>query len=303
MPAKMLFMQASPRRYAPEVMHEPPKRKHRHRGLFIHPIHCHCSAKAQEKEPPMLSIKGLKVKLEDEDKQILKGVDLEIEAGKVHAIMGPNGSGKSTLSYVLSGKDGYEVTGGEASLEGVDLLDMEPEERAAAGLFLAFQYPVEIPGVGNMTFLRTAVNAQRKARGEEEMSAAEFLKVVRARAKELKIDADMLKRPVNVGFSGGEKKRNEILQMAMLEPKMCILDETDSGLDVDAMKLVAEGVNALRTEGRGFLVITHYQRLLDHIKPDVVHIMADGRIIKTGGPELALEVENNGYADILAEVA
>jgi len=251
----------------------------------------------------MLKINNLNVKLEDEDKQILKGVNLEVEAGKVHAIMGPNGSGKSTLSYVLSGKGGYEVTEGEAHLGDVDLLDIEPEERAAAGLFLAFQYPVEIPGVGNMTFLRTAVNAQRKARGEEEMSAAEFLKVVRAKAKTLKIDADMLKRPVNVGFSGGEKKRNEILQMAMLEPKMCILDETDSGLDVDAMKLVAEGVNALRGEGRGFLVITHYQRLLDHIKPDYVHIMADGRIIKTGGPELALEVETNGYADILAEVA
>ena len=251
----------------------------------------------------MLKINNLHVKLEDEDKQILKGVNLEVVAGKVHAIMGPNGSGKSTLSYVLSGKGGYEVTEGEAHLGDVDLLDIEPEERAAAGLFLAFQYPVEIPGVGNMTFLRTAVNAQRKARGEEEMSAAEFLKVVRAKAKTLKIDADMLKRPVNVGFSGGEKKRNEILQMAMLEPKMCILDETDSGLDVDAMKLVAEGVNALRGEGRGFLVITHYQRLLDHIKPDYVHIMADGRIIKTGGPELALEVETNGYADILAEVA
>ena len=251
----------------------------------------------------MLKINNLHVKLENEDKQILKGVNLEVEAGKVHAIMGPNGSGKSTLSYVLSGKGGYEVTEGEAHLGDVDLLDIEPEERAAAGLFLAFQYPVEIPGVGNMTFLRTAVNAQRKARGEEEMSAAEFLKVVRAKAKTLKIDADMLKRPVNVGFSGGEKKRNEILQMAMLEPKMCILDETDSGLDVDAMKLVAEGVNALRGEGRGFLVITHYQRLLDHIKPDYVHIMADGRIIKTGGPELALEVETNGYADILAEVA
>jgi len=251
----------------------------------------------------MLKINNLHVKLEDEDKQILKGVNLEVEAGKVHAIMGPNGSGKSTLSYVLSGKGGYEVTEGEAHLGDVDLLDIEPEERAAAGLFLAFQYPVEVPGVGNMTFLRTAVNAQRKARGEEEMSAAEFLKVVRAKAKTLKIDADMLKRPVNVGFSGGEKKRNEILQMAMLEPKMCILDETDSGLDVDAMKLVAEGVNALRGEGRGFLVITHYQRLLDHIKPDYVHIMADGRIIKTGGPELALEVETNGYADILAEVA
>lgn len=251
----------------------------------------------------MLNIKGLAVKLEEEDKQILKGVDLEVGAGAVHAIMGPNGSGKSTLSYVLSGKGGYEVTGGTATLDGEDLLDMDPEARAAAGLFLAFQYPVEIPGVGNMTFLRTAVNAQRKSRGEEEMSAGEFLKVIRAKAKDLKIDAEMLKRPVNVGFSGGEKKRNEILQMAMLEPKMCILDETDSGLDVDAMKLVSEGVNALRDAGRGFLVITHYQRLLDHIKPDVVHIMADGRIVKTGGPELALEVEQNGYADILAEVA
>ena len=251
----------------------------------------------------MLEIKGLKVELEEEGKEILKGVDLTVEAGKVHAIMGPNGSGKSTLSYVLSGRDGYEVTGGSAALEGEDLLEMEPEERAAAGLFLAFQYPVEIPGVGNMTFLRTAVNAQRKARGEEEMSAADFLKAIRAKAKDLKIDAEMLKRPVNVGFSGGEKKRNEILQMAMLEPKMCILDETDSGLDVDAMKLVSEGVNALRDAGRGFLVITHYQRLLDHIKPDVVHIMHDGRIVKSGGPELALEVENNGYADILGEVA
>ena len=251
----------------------------------------------------MLEIRNLHVKLEEEEKQILKGVDLTVEAGKVHAIMGPNGSGKSTLSYVLSGRDGYEVTDGSASLAGEDILDMEPEERAAAGLFLAFQYPVEIPGVGNMTFLRTAVNAQRKARGQEEMSATEFLKVVRAKAKDLKIDADMLKRPVNVGFSGGEKKRNEILQMAMLEPRMCILDETDSGLDVDAMKLVAQGVNALRDEGRGFLVITHYQRLLDHIKPDVVHIMADGRIIKTGGPELALEVENNGYVDLLEGVA
>ena len=247
----------------------------------------------------MLSIKNLQVKLDDEDKQILKGVDLEVEAGKVHAIMGPNGSGKSTLSYVLSGKDGYEVTDGTAALEGADLLEMEPEERAAAGLFLAFQYPVEIPGVGNMTFLRTAVNAQRKARGEEEMTAAEFLKVVRARAKELKIDADMLKRPVNMGFSGGEKKRNEILQMAMLEPKMCILDETDSGLDVDAMKLVASGVNAMRDGKRGFLVITHYQRLLDHIKPDVVHIMSAGRIIESGGPDLALKVENEGYADLV----
>ncbi len=251
----------------------------------------------------MLEIKNLHVKLEEEDKDILKGVDLSVEAGKVHAIMGPNGSGKSTLSYVLSGRDGYEVTDGSASLLGEDLLDMDPEDRAAAGLFLAFQYPVEIPGVGNMTFLRTALNAQRKARGEDEVSAGDFLKLVREKAKALNIDAEMLKRPVNVGFSGGEKKRNEILQMAVLEPKMCILDETDSGLDVDAMKLVSEGVNALRDAGRGFLVITHYQRLLDHIEPDVVHIMADGRIVKTGGPDLALEVERNGYADILGEVA
>ncbi|MFU8882479.1 MAG: Fe-S cluster assembly ATPase SufC [Rhodobacterales bacterium] len=249
----------------------------------------------------MLEIKNLHVKLEEEDKVILKGVDLKIEPGTVHAIMGPNGSGKSTLSYVLSGRGGYKVTDGTATLDDADILDMEPEERAAAGLFLAFQYPVEIPGVGNMTFLRTAVNAQRKARGQDEMSAAEFLKVIRAKAKTLQIDADMLKRPVNVGFSGGEKKRNEILQMAMLEPKMCILDETDSGLDVDAMKLVSDGVNALRDAGRSFLVITHYQRLLDHIKPDVVHIMADGRIIKSGGPDLAVEVEQNGYADLLAE--
>jgi Fe-S cluster assembly ATP-binding protein len=247
----------------------------------------------------MLEISNLHVQLEEEDKGILKGVNLSLEAGKVHAIMGPNGSGKSTLSYVLSGKDGYKVTAGSAHLEDRDLLDMEPEERAAAGLFLAFQYPVEIPGVGNMTFLRTAVNSQRKLRGQSAMTAGEFLKEIRAKAKDLKIDADMLKRPVNVGFSGGEKKRNEILQMAMLEPKMCILDETDSGLDVDAMKLVAQGVNALRDEKRTFLVITHYQRLLDHIEPDLVHIMANGSIIKTGGPELALEVENNGYAELL----
>jgi len=251
----------------------------------------------------MLEIKNLHVGLEEEDKAILKGVDLSVDAGKVHAIMGHNGSGKSTLSYVLAGREGYEVTAGSATLEGEDLLAMEPEDRAAAGLFMAFQYPVEIPGVGNMTFMRTALNAQRKARGQEEMSAADFLKLVRETAKSLKIDADMLKRPINVGFSGGEKKRNEILQMALLEPKMCILDETDSGLDVDAMKLVSDGVNALRDAGRSFLVITHYQRLLNHIKPDVVHIMSDGRIVKTGGPELALEVEENGYTDILAEVA
>jgi Fe-S cluster assembly ATP-binding protein len=250
----------------------------------------------------MLKVTDLHVKLEEEDKPILKGVDLTVEAGSVHAIMGPNGSGKSTLSYVLAGRDGYTVTQGSATLEGAELLEMEPEERAAAGLFLAFQYPVEIPGVGNMTFLRTAMNAQKKARGETELSAGDFLKLVRAKAASLNIDADMMKRPVNVGFSGGEKKRNEILQMAMLQPRMCILDETDSGLDVDAMKLVADGVNALRDAGRAFLVITHYQRLLDHIHPDFVHIMADGRIVTSGGPELALEVEKNGYADLLSGV-
>ena len=249
----------------------------------------------------MLYINNLNVELEDEKKKILNGVNLNINAGEVHAIMGPNGSGKSTLSYVLSGKDGYRVTEGSATFEGREILELSPDERASLGLFLAFQYPVEIPGVGNMTFLRTALNSQRKSRGVEELSAAEFLKIVREKAKNLKIDAEMLKRPVNVGFSGGEKKRNEILQMAMLEPKMCILDETDSGLDVDAMKLVAEGVNALRSKDRSFLVITHYQRLLDHIVPDVVHIMADGKIIKSGGADLALEVENNGYSDLLAE--
>ena len=249
----------------------------------------------------MLDVKNLEVALEEEGTQILKGLDLSVQAGEVHALMGPNGSGKSTLSYVLAGRDGYEVTGGAVRVDGADMLAMEPEERAAAGLFLAFQYPVEIPGVGNMTFLRTALNAQRKARGEDEIGAAEFLKTVRERAAALEIDDALLKRPVNVGFSGGEKKRNEILQMAVLEPKMCVLDETDSGLDVDAMRLVAAGVNALRGAGRGFLVITHYQRLLDHVKPDVVHIMADGRIVRTGGPELAHEVERDGYAGILAE--
>ena len=246
----------------------------------------------------MLEVKNLCVRLEEEKKEILKGVNLSIKPGEVHAIMGPNGSGKSTMSYVLSGKPGYEVTAGEVKLDGTDVLDLEPEERAALGLFLAFQYPIEIPGVGNMTFLRTALNSQKKLRNEKELNAAEFLKLVREHAKLLNIDSEMLKRPVNVGFSGGEKKRNEILQMAMLEPKMCILDETDSGLDVDAMKLVAKGVNSLRNDNRSFLVITHYQRLLDHISPDIVHIMSDGKIIQSGGPELALEVENNGYANL-----
>lgn len=251
----------------------------------------------------MLEIANLHVKLEDGDVPILKGIDLTVEAGNVHAVMGPNGSGKSTLSYVLAGRDGYEVTDGGVEFGGEDLLEMEPEERASAGLFLAFQYPVEIPGVANMTFLRTALNAQQKARGEPEVSAAEFLRIVRARAKALGIEGDLLKRPVNYGFSGGEKKRNEILHMAVLEPRFCILDETDSGLDIDALKQVARGVNSLRSAARGILVITHYQRLLDHIEPDVVHIMADGRIAQSGGPELALEVEKNGYAGYLPAAA
>ena len=246
----------------------------------------------------MLSIRNLHAKLDDEDKTILTGVNIEIAAGEVHAIMGPNGSGKSTLSYILAGRDGYEVGRGEVLLEGRDLLDMEPEERAANGLFLAFQYPVEIAGVGNMTFLRTALNAQRKTRGEEPVSAADFLRLARERAKHLGIGPELLKRPINYGFSGGEKKRNEILQMAVLQPRMCILDETDSGLDVDAMRQVAAGVNNLRGPDRAILLITHYQRLLSHIEPDRVHIMADGRIVQSGGPELALEVEESGYGSL-----
>ena len=250
----------------------------------------------------MLSIKNLHAGLENEQREILKGVDMDVEAGAVHAVMGPNGSGKSTLSYILAGRDGYEITEGTVELDGSDLLEIEPEERAAEGLFLAFQYPVEIAGVGNMTFLRTALNAQRKARGEDSVSAAEFLRLVRAKAKDLGIEGDLLKRPVNFGFSGGEKKRNEILHMAVLEPRLCVLDETDSGLDVDALKQVARGVNSLRSEQRSFLVITHYQRLLNYIQPDMVHILMDGRIVRSGGPDLALEVEENGYADLLAEM-
>ena len=249
----------------------------------------------------MFIIKDLHAKLEEEDKEILKGVDLSLDAGSVHAIMGPNGSGKSTLSYILAGRDGYTVTKGSIEFDGMDLMEMEAEERASAGLFLAFQYPVEIPGVGNMTFLRTALNAQKKSRGEPEISAADFLKLVREKAGILKIGNELLRRPVNFGFSGGEKKRNEILQMAVLEPKMCILDETDSGLDVDAMRQVADGVNSLRSPSRSFLVITHYQRLLDYVHPDHVHIMADGQIVKSGGPELALEVEEHGYTNNMAE--
>ncbi len=248
----------------------------------------------------LLEIKNLHVSVADTE--ILKGLNLSVSAGEVHAIMGPNGSGKSTLSYVLAGRDGYEITEGDILLNGVSLKDMNPEDRAIAGLFLAFQYPLEIPGVTNMTFLKTSVNAVRRGRGEEEMDAASFLRFVRDKAKALRLDDDMLKRPLNVGFSGGEKKRNEILQMSVLEPTMAILDETDSGLDIDALKTVAEGVNALRDAQRGMLVITHYQRLLDYIKPDIVHILAGGQIVKTGSPKLALELEKSGYADYIGEV-
>ena len=232
---------------------------------------------------------------------ILNGLSLAIQPGEVHAIMGPNGSGKSTLSYVLSGKDGYEVSGGDMLFDGRSLADMAPEERAIAGLFLAFQYPLEIPGVTNMTFLKTSLNAILRGRGEDEMDAASFLRLAREKSLGLGMNDDMLKRQLNVGFSGGEKKRNEILQMAMLEPKLAILDETDSGLDIDALKTVAEGVNALRAPDRGILVITHYQRLLDFIKPDVVHVMAAGQIVKSGGPELALELEKSGYGEFVGE--
>ncbi|MBU2605220.1 MAG: Fe-S cluster assembly ATPase SufC [Alphaproteobacteria bacterium] len=238
-----------------------------------------------------------------EAKTILNGLSLNVPAGEVHAIMGPNGAVKSTLSYVLTGRSGYEVTGGSATLNGEDVLDMDPEIRAAKGMFLSFQYPIEIPGVPVMTFVRTAMNAQRKARGEAEISAPDFIKKSRDVAKMLNLDAEMLKRPVNVGFSGGEKKRLEIYQMMMLEPKFLILDETDSGLDIDALKTVADGVNAMRDPSRGMLVITHYQRLLDYIKPDKVHVLAKGQIIKTGGPELALRLEQEGYDGVLGEAA
>jgi Fe-S cluster assembly ATP-binding protein len=227
--------------------------------------------------------------------EILRGLSLEIPAGQVHAVMGPNGAGKSTLSYVLTGRAGYEVTQGSATLDGEDLLALSPDERSARGVFLSFQYPLEIPGVPALTFIRTALNAQHKARGEDEIAAPAFLKLAREKAAALKIDFEMLKRPLNVGFSGGEKKRMEILQMAILSPRMLILDETDSGLDIDAMKIVADGVNALRAPDRAMLVITHYQRLLDYIKPDRVHVLAGGRIVASGGPELALQLEREGY--------
>lgn len=249
----------------------------------------------------MLSINNLHVSVAD--KPILKGLTLEVPAGEVHAVMGPNGAGKSTLGYSLSGRPGYEVTAGSASWNGQDLLGLAPAERAAAGVFLSFQYPMEIPGVPAMTFIRTALNAQKRARGEEEVSAPAFLKQVKAASQALKMDFDMLKRPLNVGFSGGEKKRMEILQMALLEPSLLILDETDSGLDIDALRIVSEGVNALRRADRSMLVITHYQRLLDYIKPDKVHVLAAGRIVASGGPELALELEAEGYDKFLPTAA
>lgn len=243
---------------------------------------------------PILEIRDLHVQVED--KEILKGVDLVVPAGEVHAIMGRNGSGKSTLSNAITGRDGYEVTGGDILLEGKSILELEADERAAAGLFMAFQYPIEIPGVATMTFLKSAMNAQRKARGEDELTTPEFMKAVQGAARDLSIDKDMLKRALNVGFSGGEKKRAEVLQMALLEPKMCILDETDSGLDIDALQVVSEGVNRLRAPNRSMLVITHYQRLLNHIVPDRVHVFSDGRIVESGDKELALELEAKGYA-------
>ncbi|HML07702.1 MAG TPA: Fe-S cluster assembly ATPase SufC [Xanthobacteraceae bacterium] len=243
----------------------------------------------------LLEIKNLHVAIDG--KEILKGLDLAVNAGEVHAIMGPNGSGKSTLAYVLAGKADYEPTAGEARFDGKDLFAMEPDERAAAGLFLAFQYPLEIPGVATMTFLRTALNAQRKKRGEAELSTPEFLRKVREVAGKLGVNQEMLRRAVNVGFSGGEKKRNEVLQMALFEPRLAVLDETDSGLDIDALKIVADGVNRLRSPDRSTVVITHYQRLLNYIVPDVVHVLSRGRIVRTGGKELALELEARGYAE------
>ncbi len=251
----------------------------------------------------MLEIKNLHAAVEEEGTEILRGIDLTVNPGEIHAIMGPNGSGKSTLSYILSGKDGYEVTQGSITYNGENLLDKEADERAAAGIFLAFQYPVEIPGVATMQFLKTALNSQRKARGEAELSTPDLMRLVREKSKMLNVKPEMLKRPVNVGFSGGEKKRVEILQMAVLEPTLCILDETDSGLDIDALRVVADGVNALRSPDRAMIIITHYQRLLDYIVPDHVHVLSKGKIVNSGGKELALELEKDGYAAYEADAA
>jgi Fe-S cluster assembly ATP-binding protein len=251
----------------------------------------------------MLEIKNLHVRIEDEDRAILKGVNLAVPMGEVHAIMGPNGSGKSTLAYVLVGHDGYQVTEGEILWKGENVLAMEPDERAAKGVFLAFQYPIEIPGVAGLTFLRTAINALRKRRGQKELTTPEFMRLAKDKAHKLGFDVDMLKRPVNVGYSGGEKKRSEILQMALIEPALCVLDETDSGLDIDAVRIVSEGVNALRSQDRAMLVITHYQRLLNYIVPDRVHVLADGKIQRSGGKELALELEASGYAEFQTKAA
>ncbi len=251
----------------------------------------------------MLEIIDLHAKIADTETEIIRGLNLTVKAGEVAAIMGPNGSGKSTLSYILSGREDYEVTSGDIRDNGESILEMDAAERAAKGVFLAFQYPVEIPGVATMQFLKVAMNEQRKARGEAELSTPDFIRTVKEGAAKLKIDYEMLKRPLNVGFSGGEKKRAEILQMALLEPKLCVLDETDSGLDIDALKIVSDGVNALRSPDRAFIVITHYQRLLEHIVPDTVHVLYKGQIIRTGGKELALELEENGYADIIGEAA
>lgn len=251
----------------------------------------------------MLEIRNLHARVADTDTEILRGLDLTVQDGEVAAIMGPNGSGKSTLSYIIAGREDYEVTEGDILYNGESILEMDAAERAASGVFLAFQYPLEIPGVATMTFLKTALNAQRKARGEAELTTPDFLRRVKTSAADLKIEMDMLKRPLNVGFSGGEKKRAEILQMALLEPKLCVMDETDSGLDIDALKIVADGVNALRGADRSFLVITHYQRLLDYIVPDTVHVLYKGRIIKSGTKDLALQLENEGYSQVIGEAA
>ncbi|WP_404861740.1 Fe-S cluster assembly ATPase SufC [Georhizobium sp. MAB10] len=251
----------------------------------------------------MLEIRNLHARIADTETEIIRGLNLTVRAGEVAAIMGPNGSGKSTLSYILAGRSDYEVTEGDILFNGESILEMDVSERAASGIFLAFQYPVEIPGVATMQFLKVALNEQRKARGEDELSTPDFLRLVKSASADLQIDTAMLKRPVNVGFSGGEKKRAEILQMALLQPKLCVLDETDSGLDIDALKIVADGVNALRSPDRAMVVITHYQRLLEHIVPDTVHVLYKGQVVKSGGKDIALELEENGYADIIGAAA